>query len=52
MEPRDQVLHLAVGPLNELAHVQNRSFTQPRPRMGADSEPFTEEMVSREHLRT
>ena len=36
VEPRDQVLHLAVGPLNELADVQNRSFTQPRPRMGAD----------------
>ena len=28
MEPRDQVLHLAVGPLDELADVQNRSFLQ------------------------
>ena len=27
-EPRDQVLHLAVGPLDELADVHNRSFTQ------------------------
>ena len=35
MEPRDQVLHLAVGPLDDLADVQNRSFTQPRPLMGA-----------------
>ena len=26
MEPRDQVLHLAVGPLDEFADVQNRSF--------------------------
>ena len=28
VEPRDQVLHLAVGPLDELADVQNRSFVQ------------------------
>ena len=28
VEPRDQVLQLAVGPLDDLADVQNRSFLQ------------------------
>ena len=40
MEPRDQVLHLAVGPLDELADVQNRSFLQRRARGDASASRF------------